>query len=528
MKAAASLRARLTALLEEEGIVSAFPAAVLAEVETILADPRIEEGTADWTALPFVTIDNDDSRDLDQALLVQRDGDGFVLRYALADAAFYVRPGMALFEEALARGSSYYLPDRSVPMLPPELSEGLISLNPSVPRRSLAFTLSLDARGEVRGVALEHVRIISQAKLSYSGVQSYYDAPEGHALAGQPYTPSLDLLRVVGELRMGLADERGVIDYNRRELSIEIACDAEGVEQLRTGQRERHVVERYNEQLSLAVNAEGAQLLLAKRTSVDAQLIFRIHPSPLPERLEELRETISGLVDYHHLADERWRWLGPKQPLAAYLARLPREPRRLRQAIERQLLYVNRASTFEALAAPHHALKVGAYARFSSPMREIAGIFTHKEALEALGLLAPSPPEEDLLLRDRAIEAANQAKRRQTLLERKVEALAIDETFAADLDLPLEERPARQATIFGVRSSRLYVELDVFPMELKVYSWDLEETYGTRYELAGDRAALCPSDGNGAPTFAVGEGISLRPLAYDQRRTRWRFALQHL
>jgi ribonuclease R len=175
-----------------------YPPAVHAEVEAWLAAPGLDDpALIDLTPEPFVTIDNEGSRDLDQALAITRDGPGYRLRYALADAAYYVRPGSALFAEALARGASYYLPGWSIPMLPRPLSEGLVSLNAGVPRRAMVWTFGLDPQGAIVDVALERARIQSHAQLTYAGVQALHDADargETHPLAERVYTESLRLL----------------------------------------------------------------------------------------------------------------------------------------------------------------------------------------------------------------------------------------------------------------------------------------------------------------------------------------------
>ena len=120
-----------------------FPARVRREVAAIDLDRSLaERALVDLTSLPFVTIDAATSRDLDQALHVEVGGGpgvAYVVRYALADAAHFVPKDSALFEEALTRGASVYLPGFSVPMLPRELSEGVVSLNPDGPRRALVF-----------------------------------------------------------------------------------------------------------------------------------------------------------------------------------------------------------------------------------------------------------------------------------------------------------------------------------------------------------------------------------------------------
>src|SRR4029078_8753543 len=124
------------------------------------------------TGLPFVTIDGPSSKDLDQAIHVAREGDGYVVRYALADAACFVRPGTAVFAEALARGASFYFPGLSIPMLPRPLSEGIISLNPDGPRRALTFEVHLGSRGEILRTQLVHSRVRSRKKLAFGDVQA--------------------------------------------------------------------------------------------------------------------------------------------------------------------------------------------------------------------------------------------------------------------------------------------------------------------------------------------------------------------
>lgn len=108
-----------------------FPIAVEEQVQELLKlpSPTEDKDLKNLLHLPFVTIDNQDSRDLDQALYISRVDGGYNILYALADASYYAPPGSPLFKEALKRGTSYYLPGLCIPMMPKELSEGLISLN---------------------------------------------------------------------------------------------------------------------------------------------------------------------------------------------------------------------------------------------------------------------------------------------------------------------------------------------------------------------------------------------------------------
>ena len=517
-------RARLYRILARNGVDPIHPGPVLAEAAAFQGAPGIDDpNLVDRCDLPFVTIDNEDSRDLDQALCVERLGEGYRVFYALADAAHFVRPGSALIEEALERGTSYYLPSLCVPMLPPVLSEDLVSLNAEVERRALLFVLDLDAEGRSTRTALERARIRSRAKLSYPGVQDYHDAPQGHALSGQDFTESLDLLRVVGELRITLSRARGVVEYNRSELSLSLEADGA---RFKVGVRERNEVERWNEQISLLCNMEGAELLERGAALEHVQAVFRVHPAPLHRRLDELEGIIRALVEHRGLPQD-WRWQRESEELADYLNRLEAldsEPRVV-ATIRRQIRYANRASTFQADVGRHHALGVDGYARFSAPMREVVGIFTHKEGLERLGLAAPGEDAADEALRERAINAANAAKKRQNVMTKAAVGLAIEQLLRDELDLSPEDRPVRTGAVFGLRSSKLYVALDDFPIELKVYRDDLEAAYGCRYTLNSAQSCLGPVEGGEAPAFGLGDEIRLRTKDYDPERRRWTFEI---
>jgi ribonuclease R len=500
-----------------------YPTAVRESLAEVLANPGLDdEDLVDCTHQAFVTIDNDDSRDLDQALFLERAGDGYVVHYALADASYYVTPGSPLYEHALDRGTSIYLPHLCVPMLPPELSEGLISLNEDVDRRALVFVMELDAAAMPVKTRLIRAKIRSRAKLSYNGVQRWHDKTETD-LADRDFTESLELLEVVGELRILAAQDRDVVQFNRSEPALGFSDEAGTA--FVVSKRQRNEVEKWNEQISLLCNMEGAKLLISGADDEDVQPIFRVHPAPLEGRVRQLVEAIGAIVQVHGLGDN-WRWQQGEESLADYLERLPQSIafERLKAGIERQAMFINQPSVFGGKVGPHYALGVDGYARFSAPMREVAGIFTHKEGLERVGLVEPSAtPEEDRVLRDRAVEIANEAKKRQRRITKEANKLAIDQLLEGDLRVPADNRTARRGTVMGMRASRLYVELDRFPMEIKVYVRDLEAETGVSYALSDDDSILAPQGGEG-PRFRIGDGVLVRTDGYDEEARRWQLS----
>jgi len=516
----ASARATLDAIIRRHGLTLEFPPGVQREVEEIQRAPDIDDPALDdLTALPFVTIDYPDSMDLDQALHIEREGDGFVVRYALADAAHFVRPGSALLREALRRGVSYYLPGITVPMIPGELSEGLVSLLPGVPRRALVFVMRLDRDGQSTATTLVRARILSRAKLSYAGVQAHFDRPTASPLADQPFSGSLALLREVGERRIADARQRDVIEIDRLETEVELS-DPQGTGfALRVQQR--NDVSRWNEQISLLCNIEGARLMASRdRGATHVQPVFRVHEPPEPAALERLQRIAARVVAAHGLPPALGRWRRdetPRESLADYLARLRASdaPEPVVTAIERQALITWQRSVFSSEPGQHYALGVSPYARFSAPMREVVGIYTHKEALEKLGLVAEAAPERDEALRERVIDAANAGKERQRRIDKDLLGAFIDQLLAQDLGLPEDRRPSRPGAVLGLRPSRLYVRLDQPPVELKVYAGDLGRPYALEDEIA-----LAPEDGQGR-SFTLGDRVALRTVGRDERG-RWR------
>lgn len=517
-----SLRAELVSAAVTAGADPVYPVGVMAEAAARAAEPSLDTpGLVDLRDLPWVTIDNRDSRDLDQALLVEEREKGWRVRYALADASYFVQPGTALFEEALARGASFYLPGFSIPMLPRVLSEGAISLNPGLDRRAMVFDIALDHDGRVRSTRISRALVHSRAKLSYPQVQRAWEDPAGAALLRKPWGPSLEGLREVGGLRMADARRRHAVSFHRRE--SEIVLESGEPTGFRILTRERLEVERCNEQVSLLVNVEGAQFLRAAHGDDRVQPIFRVHPAPTPEALARFAAQTEALVRLHDVDSGRWTWSRDDGvPLADYLDGLPHYPGRDRvaQAIERQALLTNERSSYGPDAGPHFGVAAPVYARFSSPMREIVGIFTHKEAFEALDLVPATDVAADAALRDRVVDAGNRSRELQRRLEREAGRLVLDRLFQPELARPIESRRVMVGTLLGLRPNRLYVLLEEPPVEVKIDTDDLREALGDGLEvdpLGVEISAI----GGGGFHLRLGDRIRLRVARREAGSGRW-------
>ena len=523
-----SIRESLLQVAHEAGTSPEFPDAVRAEVARIDLEAELRDpALVDWQAYPFVTIDGPTSRDLDQALFVEASATGFVVRYALADAAHFVPIGSALFEEALVRGASVYFPGFAVPMLPRELSEGIVSLNPDGPRRALSFEVQIDGAGNVTGTKVLRTVIASRAKLSFPEVQRFYDEPAQSPLAGRDYEASLHALRAVGRALTEEARRREVTRYRRTETEL-VVRETDGEERLELVDSPRLDVELYNEQLSLLVNREGARIL--HESPLDAvEPIYRVHPAPPEERMHSLEATIAGIVRAHELPDT-WLFQPAREPLGEYLARLPETGRegRVAAAIHRQAIVVNARSTFSSDLAGHHGVGAEAYARYSAPMREVVGVFVHHEMLEVLGHGGRIDPA----LRARVVESANRSKDTQRKVNELVFRTFLDALLARDAKEPRSARPHRSGTVMGLTSSKLHVALDEPKADVKLYLRDLGRT---RAEAAGKKApawlvvtddgAVLRDKATDEIVARVGDEVFVVLEGKDDRQDRWMLQL---
>jgi exoribonuclease R len=252
-----------------------FPQEALAEAEQAARSARLPE--ADETSIPFVTLDPLGSMDLDQAFHIERRGDGYRVRYAIADVAAFVHPGGPMDVEAHERGETLYAPDENARLYPPALSEGAASLLPDQTRPAVVWTMDVDETGEGVEVHVRHALVRSRAKLDYVGAQQ--------ALDGGTADEQLRLLREVGILRQQREARRGGVSLAIPEQVITEDDDGYGLQF-----RAPLPVEGWNAQVSLMTGMAAAELMLAGNVG-----LLRTVPVANPDRLERLRLTAKAL-----------------------------------------------------------------------------------------------------------------------------------------------------------------------------------------------------------------------------------------
>lgn len=265
----------LRAIARELELPDRFPAEVEAAAERAAAAAVLPD--LDRTDLPFLTIDPEGSMDLDQAVHIERSGEGYVVHYAIADVAAFVRPGDPVDMEAHRRGETLYGAGTRVPLHPPALSEDAASLLPDQVRPALLWTIEVDAAGTLTKVSVERARVRSTARWTYVEAQQALD----DGTAGEV----LQLLREVGRLRERQEAERGGVSLPLPEQEVD---ETEAGFQLVF--RQQLPVEQWNAQISLLTGIGAASLMVEAKVG-----LLRTLPPADPRDVARLRRVAKGL-----------------------------------------------------------------------------------------------------------------------------------------------------------------------------------------------------------------------------------------
>lgn len=315
----------------------------------------------DHTGVPFVTIDPPTSRDLDQAVHLTADGDGFVVDYAIADVAALITPEGALDQESRRRGATVYFPDGSVPLHPRALSEGAGSLLPEQVRLCVLWTIRVAGDGSVTDVRVRRSRIASVARLDYAGVSA-------DAAAGRLH-PAIAALPAFGELRREVALARGAVELDLPDQTVVRTADGWRFD------LEAHTpADMWNSQVSLLAGMCAGTIMVEAGVG-----LLRTLPPAEEDAIEDLRAAARAL-------GVQWP---AGLPVGRFLAGLPGgEPSTL--ALQSAAAGLMRGANYLALTGPdepvddalmRHSAIGGLYAHVTAPLRRLGDRFATEVCL---------------------------------------------------------------------------------------------------------------------------------------------------
>ncbi|MDH1055787.1 ribonuclease R [Aquipseudomonas alcaligenes] len=516
--------------LRSYDIPHVWPEAVVKEARKL--KPEVEEKDkehrVDLRHLPFVTIDGEDARDFDDAVYCEKNSGrwklfsgGWKLYVAIADVSHYVKVGSALDEEAQKRGNSVYFPERVVPMLPEELSNGLCSLNPHVDRLAMVCEMNMSKSGELLDYQFYEAVIHSHARLTYNKVSYMLEQPkssEGKALREeyQEVLPHLKQLYALYQALLAARHERGAIDFETQETRIVFGAGRKIAEIRPTQRNDAH---KLIEECMLAANVATARFML------DHQMpsLYRVHDGPPAERVEKLKAFLGELGLALHKGK-----LGPvPKDYQKLLASIQGRPDF--HLIQTVMLRSLSQAVYSAENNGHFGLNYEAYTHFTSPIRRYPDLLVHRairsvirskrETKHVQRAGAASMPKARIYPYDEA--ALEKLGEQCSMTERRADEATRDVVnwlkceFMQDRVGEIFEGVITAATGFGI-----FVELKDIYVEGLVHVTALPADYyhfdPVHHRLAGERSGR---------SFRLGDSVAVKVMRVDLDERKIEFEL---
>ena len=429
-------------VIHSSGIPFEFSKETIALADAAKAAPMGKRD--DLRTIPLVTIDGEDARDFDDAVWAEPDSDpanpgGWHALVAIADVAWYVRPGDALDRTAFDRGNSVYFPDRVVPMLPEALSNGWCSLRPNEDRSCMAVHLWFDAEGAMKRHQFVRGMMRSVARLTYTQVQNALDG-----ITDETTAPLLEpVLRPLYNAWKALKiarGKRGVLELDLPERQVVLGDDGKVA---RITPRARYDSHRLIEDFMITANVAAAQTLEALKQPC----MYRIHDRPTVEKLESLRAFLATL---------NLPLPAGQKPHPQQFNRILEQSTDLPQAhlISEMILRSQAQAVYSPENIGHFGLGLEKYAHFTSPIRRYADLLVHRALIAGLSLGDGALPADSQARFPEIGEHISVTERRAAQAERD----AINRYTVAFL--AGQEGASFSARISGVTSSALFVALE--------------------------------------------------------------------
>ncbi|HIZ95702.1 MAG TPA: ribonuclease R [Candidatus Ligilactobacillus excrementavium] len=353
----------------EHDIPHEFPDDVMAQAESIPdhVTETEKEGRVDLTDQPLVTIDSIESKDLDDAVNVWKlDNGNYHLGVHIADVSHYVVPGTPLDREAFDRGTSVYLTDRVIPMLPPKLSNGICSLNPHVERCAMSCEMEIDPEGNVVNHRIFPSLIKSTERMTYIAINKIVESDDQKTK--ERYADLVPMFEDMAELHkilLKMRKRRGAIEFDDTEAKIIVDEQGHPTDiQL----RERGTSERMVESFMLAAN----ETVAAHFHKLKVPFVYRIHESPKPEKVESFFETLGilGIEVPGKKTDIKPKMM---QTILKKVAGKPEE-----SMVSTMLLRSMQQAKYSPQPLGHFGIAATDYTHFTSPIRRYPDLMVHR------------------------------------------------------------------------------------------------------------------------------------------------------
>ena len=469
----------ILSIIYDHGINDVFTDEVMEEVNELPSEvlDSDRKGRKDLTDMTIFTIDGDDTKDIDDAISISKKGENYILGVHIADVSYYVKEGTALYKEAYSRGTSVYLVDRVVPMLPHKLSNGICSLNPNVDRLAISCIMEITPNGKIVSHDIFESIIRSRIQMTYKKVNKILndeETPEG-------YEPFKDDLKLMWELAKILRKEklaRGYLDFDVDEPKILVDENCKPYDVVL---RERGKGENMIEDFMIAANETVAEHVFY----MGLPFVYRVHEVPDNEKVEEFLNSIS-MLGYHVVGDRNFVY--PKS-MKKILDQL--RDKEGFEILSTLLLRCMKKAVYKPENLGHYGLASKCYTHFTSPIRRFPDTTVHN-LLRKYIFNEPNDKELNRLIEyweenlPALCDHASEKERDSIDCERDVESMKMAEYMESHIGEEYD------GTISSVMNFGLFVQLDnmieglVHISEIKgdYYTFD-ETTHTLRGEKKG-------------------------------------------
>ena len=469
----------ILSIIYDHGINDVFTDEVMEEVNALPSEvlDSDRKGRKDLTDMTIFTIDGDDTKDIDDAISISKKGENYILGVHIADVSYYVKEGTALYKEAYSRGTSVYLVDRVVPMLPHKLSNGICSLNPNVDRLAISCIMEITPNGKIVSHDIFESIIRSRIQMTYKKVNKILndeETPEG-------YEPFKDDLKLMWELAKILRKEklaRGYLDFDVDEPKILVDENCKPYDVVL---RERGKGENMIEDFMIAANETVAEHVFY----MGLPFVYRVHEVPDNEKVEQFLNSIS-MLGYHVVGDRNFVY--PKS-MKKILDQL--RDKDGFAILSTLLLRCMKKAVYKPENLGHYGLASKCYTHFTSPIRRFPDTTVHN-LLRKYIFNEPNDKELNRLIEyweenlPALCDHASEKERDSIDCERDVESMKMAEYMESHIGEEYD------GTISSVMNFGLFVQLDnmieglVHISEIKgdYYTFD-ETTHTLRGEKKG-------------------------------------------
>ena len=484
----------MLSLIKEYDLPYRFPDFVVEEAKKITQqiDPKSWGKREDLTKREIFTIDGKDAKDLDDAVCVEKTKNGtYLLGVHIADVSHYVKEGSKLDQEAILRGTSIYMMDRVIPMLPRELSNGICSLNAGTDRFAISVWMEVNEKGKVISSDVKKSVIHVTERMNYTDVTKILDRSDEAVLKRyEPYIEHFDRMKELAEILMERGKKEGSLDLDLPESKIILNQDGIAID---VQKEELTIANKIIEQFMLLANETIAERFYW----LEAPFIYRVHEVPDMDKIEELNKF---LYNFGYKIKATKEQVYPKA-FADVLEEIKGKPEE--RVISNLILRTLKIAKYESENKGHFGIASKYYCHFTSPIRRYPDLFIHR--IISMYLENPKQMNEvkKEIYRSQAVRYAETSSEREKIAQ-KVEREAIQIKMAEYMQEKVGEE--FDGVISSITSFGMFVELEN-TVEGLIRFENLGEDYyiydENRKTLFGERTKTI---------FKIGDSIRIRVI----------------